>query len=65
MALQEEVEKRQGEEWLTHEATVFQLLSEKNDLAEELRWTQHSLTVQSEGWQREKSKATALMFSMS
>ena len=59
------MEKRQGEEWLTHEAIVSQLLSEKNDLAEELKRTQHSLRVKSEGWQREKGKATALMFSKS
>lgn len=45
------------------EARVSQLLSEKHALAEELRATEHSLRIQRENWQKERSKAIALMFS--
>lgn len=62
---QEELEHLQGEEWAKTEASINQLQSEKHELAEELRKTRHSLRVHSDGWRREKSKATALMFSES
>ena len=61
--MQEELEKTGGEQWAKTEASINQLLSEKHGLAEELRRTQQSLSVQSDGWQRERSKAMALMFS--
>ena len=60
---QEEREKEQGERWMRSEARVSQLLSEKHALAEELRATEHSLRIQRENWQKERSKAIALMFS--
>ena len=62
---QEEIEREEGEQWARSEARLHRLLSEKQQLAEELRQTRESLQVQSDGWRRERSKATALMFSMS
>ena len=62
---QEELEHLQGEQWAKTEASISKLLSEKNELAEELCRTRHSLQVHSDGWRRERSKATALMFSES
>ena len=61
---QEEIERILGEEWAKSEAKINHLLSEKHELADELRRTRHSLRVQSDGWRKERSKATALMFSM-
>ena len=62
---QEEIEKEEGDEWARSEARVHRLLSENHRLAEQLRETQHSLQIHSNGWRRERNKATALMFSMS
>ncbi|CAI8024954.1 hypothetical protein GBAR_LOCUS14460 [Geodia barretti] len=60
---EEEIEREEGEQWARSEARLHRLLSEKHQLAEELRQTRESLQVQSDGWRRERSKATALMFS--
>ena len=45
------------------EACIMQLRSEKFELAEQLRKTQASLKVQSEGWKKEQNKTLSLMFS--
>ena len=45
------------------EASIMQLRSEKFELAEQLRKTQASLQVQSEGWKKEQNKTLGLMFS--
>ena len=45
------------------EATVTRLLSEKNELAGQLREARESLAVQTEGWRKEQNKTLALMFS--
>ena len=45
------------------EACIMQLRSEKFELAEQLRKTQASLKVQSEGWKKEQNRTLSLMFS--
>ena len=60
---QEELEKQRSVEEMKTEATITQLLSEKHELAGQLREAKSSLAVQTEGWKKEQNKTLALMFS--
>ena len=62
--LQEELERQRALDEVRREASESQLMSEKYELADQLREASASLKQQEEGWTKERGKTLKLMFSM-
>lgn len=61
--LQEELERQRTLDEVRREASESKLMSEKYELADQLREVSASLKQQEEGWTKERGKTLKLMFS--